>query len=185
MSFHQFFISLTPPPPSKEEWKGMLNHKIHEKVESLWQADINSKSSTKHINSKALIVGKCHHIWSTVRNNIHDNRRAQFKCKLLTGTYILQANRAAFNQYSVNPTCKLCSKEPETREHFIAKCDFYDSVRETYIRKLLSIPGLPDLQIQQLQDPGYLTQLTLDATLLPVLKNIDQEQLGSLEICTR
>ena len=44
----------------------MLNHKIHEKVESLWQADINSKSSTKHINSKALIVGKCHHIWSTI-----------------------------------------------------------------------------------------------------------------------
>ena len=32
----------------------MLNHKIHEKVESLWQADINSKSPTKHINSKAL-----------------------------------------------------------------------------------------------------------------------------------
>ena len=85
----------------------------------------------------------------------------------------------------MNPTCKLCSKEPETREHFIAKCDFYDSERETYIRKLLSIPGLPDLQIQQLQDPGFLTQLTLDATLLPVLKNIDQEQLGSLEICTR
>ena len=116
-----------------------------------------------------------------MRNNIHDNRRAQLKCKLLTGTYILQANRAAFNQYSVNPTCKLCSKEHETREHFIAKCAFY----ETYIRKLLSIPGLPDLQIQQLQDPGFLTQLTLDAILLPVLKNIDQEQLGPLEICTR
>ena len=53
---------------------------------------------------------------------------------------------------SVNPTCILCSKEPETREHFIAKWDFYDSVRETYMymRKLLSIPGLPDLQLQQL-----------------------------------
>ena len=93
-------------PPSKEKWKGMLNHKIHEKVESLWQADINSKSSTKHINSKALIVGKCHHIWSTVRNNIHDNRRAQFKCKLLTGTYILQANRVrCFNQEILNTSC--------------------------------------------------------------------------------
>ena len=141
-------------PPSKEEWKVMLNHKIHEKVESLWQADINSmivESSTKHINSKALKAGNCHHIWSTVRNNFHDSKMAQFKCKLLiTDTYVLQANRAAFNQYSVNPTCKLCSKEPETREHFIAKCDSYDSVSETYIKKLLSIPGLPDRQIQQL-----------------------------------
>ena len=30
---------------------------------------------------------------------IHDSRRAQLKSKLLTGTYILQGNRAAFNQY--------------------------------------------------------------------------------------
>ena len=69
----------------------------------------------------------------------------------------------------------------------MAKFDFYYSVRETYmyIRKLLSIPGLPDLQIQQLQDSGFLTQLTLDTTVIPVLKNIDQEQLGSLEIGTR
>ena len=59
------------------------------------------------------------------------------------------------------------------------------TVRETYIGKLLSIPGIPDLQTQQLQDPGFLTQLTLDAAVLSVLKNIDQEQLGSLEICTR
>ena len=29
------------------------------------------------------------------------------------------------------------------------------------------------------------SQLALDATVLPVLKNIDQEQFGSLEICTR
>ena len=61
------FYLLNTPPPSKEEWKGMLNHKIHEKVESLWQADINSKSSTKHINSKALIVGKCHHIRGLIK----------------------------------------------------------------------------------------------------------------------
>ena len=29
-----------------------------------------------------------HHIWSTVRDNMHDSRRAQIKCKILTGTYI-------------------------------------------------------------------------------------------------
>ena len=37
-----------------------------------------------------------------------DNKRAQLKCKVLTGTYILQGNRAAFNQYTVDATCKLC-----------------------------------------------------------------------------
>ena len=37
-----------------------------------------------------------------------DNKRSQLKCKLLTGTYILQGNRAAFNQYTIDPTCKYC-----------------------------------------------------------------------------
>ena len=66
------------------------------------------------------------------------------KCKLLTGTYILQANMTDFNQYSVNPSCKPCSKEPETREHFIGKCPMYDSIREPYTRKLLATDGLRD-----------------------------------------
>ena len=49
-------FSLLNNPPTKEEWKGMLNHKIHGKVESLWQADIASKSSTKHVNASVLKV---------------------------------------------------------------------------------------------------------------------------------
>ena len=38
--------------------------------------------------------------------SIHDSRRPQLKCKLLTGTYILHGNRAAINQYQVNATSK-------------------------------------------------------------------------------
>ena len=75
---------------SKEEWKGMLNYKIHESVELLWKSDISGKSSTKYVNPDRLKVDSRHHIWSTVRNNIHDSRSAQLKCKLLTGSYILQ-----------------------------------------------------------------------------------------------
>ena len=37
----------------------------------------------------------------------------------LTRTYILQANRTAFNQYIVNPTCKLRHAAHETRQHFV------------------------------------------------------------------
>ena len=73
-------------------------------------------------------------------------------------TYILQANSAGFNQYSVNPICKLCSKEPETREHFIGKCPLYDSLSEPYTRKLLANDGIGDPVKHQLQDPEFLTQ---------------------------
>ena len=72
-------------PPTKAEWKLILNYKINNMVESEWQTDIESKSSTKYVNPSILKVGTCHHIWSTVRDNIHDSRRAQLKCKLLTG----------------------------------------------------------------------------------------------------
>ena len=85
-------------PLIREAWKCTLNHKINDMVQ------------------KAGSLKASHHIWSRVRN-IHDSRRAQIKCKLLTGTYILQVNRAAFNQYAVNPTCKLCNTA-ETKTAF-------------------------------------------------------------------
>ena len=63
-------------------------------IEAAWKADVESKSFTKYLNPLVLNVGSSHHIWSTIRDNLHDSRRAQIKCKILTGTYILQANRA-------------------------------------------------------------------------------------------
>ena len=172
-------------PPTKEAWKSTLNHKINDMVQKFWRSDIESKSSTKYLNPNVLCVGSSHHIWSTVRNNIHDSRRAQIKCKLLTGTYILQANRAAFNQYAINPTCKLCNTAPETRQHFVGECAFFKEERKLYIEKLKTSPILSDQYIQSLCNPEFLTQLTLDATVIPGLKECDSEGLGSLELCTR
>ena len=135
-------------------------------VQKFWRSDIESKSSTKYLNPNVLNVGSSHHIWSTVRNNIHDSRRAQIKCKLLTGTHILQANRAAFNQYAVNPTCKLCNTAPETRQHFVGECAFFKEERKIYIEKLETSPILSDQYIPSLRNPEFLTQLTLDATVI-------------------
>ena len=104
---------------SKQEWKKLLNDTVHSHIEAMWRADIGEKSSLKYVNPNFLKVGKSHHVWSTVRNCLTDNMRAQLKCKLLMGTYILQGNRAAFNQYTIDPTCKLCLAAPETRQHFL------------------------------------------------------------------
>ena len=131
-----------------------------------------------------LKVGRCHHIWSAVRNNVHDSKRAQLKCKLLTGPYIFQANRAAFNSHTVNP-CKLCSSAPETRQHFIAECVFFESDRQSYISKLSTNSVLSEIQIQRLQNPEFLTQLTLDDSVLSDLRNFNWDQLGLLELYTR
>ena len=129
-------------PPSKNEWKRIMNNAVNNTIEANWDMDSKNKTSLKYINKDSLKVGKCHHVWSTVRNSIYDSRRAQLKCRLLTGTYILQGNRAAFNQYQVNPTCRLCSVAPENRQHFISECLFLNPERSDYIENLLKNPAL-------------------------------------------
>ena len=84
-------------PPSKEQWKKTVKDKVHQTIEKQWRDDIESKSSLKYLNPDAVRVGKVHHVYASVRNNIHDVRRAEVKARLLTGTYTLQSNRAKFN----------------------------------------------------------------------------------------
>ena len=102
-----------------------LNQSIHSFIEASWQSDVENKPSLKYINPSSLKVGKNYPVWSSVRCNTMDNKRAQLNCKPLTGTYILQGNCAAFNQTQVNPTCKLCSTAPDTRQHFLSECSAF------------------------------------------------------------
>ena len=170
-------------PPSKTEWKRLLNNTVNITIEAIWEQNIKNKPSLKYVNTDAVKVGKSHHVLSTVRNSIHDSRRAPLKSKLLTGTYILQGNRAAFNQYQVNSTCKLCSAAPETRQHFISA--FLQTERSNYTDKLLKNPTLNYTHSSQMNDPEFLTQLTLDASAVIETEQCDRDNWGLLELQTR
>ena len=65
------------------------------------------KKSLKYLNIEALQVGKTHHPLSSLPNAARDVRKAGTKLRLLTGTYVLQENRAKFNQHVVDDTCTL------------------------------------------------------------------------------
>ena len=166
---------------SKSEWKKTLNESVHSHIEASWRADLSVKTSLRYINPNSLKVGKAHPVLSTVRNSLIDNKRAQLKCKVLTGTYILQGNRAAFNQYTVDATCKPCLAAPETRQHFIAECSAYTHAREVYLEKLRNNPVLPDRLCSELQNSEFLTRLILDPSVY-----VDSlENLEFLELCSR
>ena len=79
-----------------------------------------------------------------------DRRRAHLKCKLLTGSYILQGNRAVFNQCQVDPTCKLCSATPETRQHFLAECPVFETERDSFKQKMCNNLLLQDCRFHDL-----------------------------------
>ena len=149
--------------PSKERWKHMVNSKINSHVHSMWKDDISTKTSLKYLNPEALSVGKYHPVWNSVRCNIRDSQRAQLKCKILTGAYVLQANRAKFNQHKVDPTCKLCDKDPEDREHFISRCESLRAVRVQYSKQLKDLINISEELC--IIDPGTFTQIVLDCTM--------------------
>ena len=139
-------------------------------------------------NSESLKVGQSHPIWSTVRLNTLDNKRAQLKCKILTGTYILQGNRAVFNQYAVDPTCKLCLKSPETRQHFIAECPVFEYERQEFLGKVKTNTDLLNSKNAldgNLQNPETLTQLVLDASAVIETHKRQSEILDKIELHTR
>ena len=97
----------------------------------------------------------------------------------------MQANRAVFNQFVVNPTCKLCLALPETLQHFIAECVALKKYRQDYIKKLTDSGILTDEYVCQLRELDFLTQLTLDCSVFVDLQILGPEKLGLLELYSR
>ena len=111
-----------------------------------------------------------------------DRKRADLKMKLLTGIYILQANRTNFIPYAVDPMCKMCNSESEDREHFLARCTSLESVRRHYREKLHNL--VITTQINQLDDTKLFTQLVLHRILHRV-QCISEHRQSQIELWSR
>ena len=136
---------------------------------------IQEKSSLNYVNPAMLNVSRCHTISSTVQCS----RRAQLKCKLLTGSYTLQANRAVFNQFQVDPTCKLCSIAPGTRQHYIAGCPVFEIERNIFKQKVCNYLPLRECD---LQDPDTISRLALDSSAVCNHDIVDQSVISQLNL---
>ena len=44
----------------------------------------------------------------------------------------LASKQSCFNQYQVDPTCKLCSVAPDTRQHFVPECSVFKIERNIF-----------------------------------------------------
>ena len=95
-----------------------------------------NQSSLRNCCYQNLSIGKIHSVWSNINLNRKDIRRASVKCRLLSGTYILQTNQAKFNGNDVDPTCPLCRMENEDIIHFLIKCNSLHQYRRKYLHDL-------------------------------------------------
>lgn len=181
--------SLLASTPEKETWKNILSEAVNQHVTDNWKSEIQEKSSLKYLNPEAVSVGRAHHVYTSVRPNQVDVKRAEIKAKLLTGTYTLQSNRAVFNQYAVDPTCRICNSEAETRIHFISRCPAMKIVREKYktrIHSCLATEERPYLQDLINGDDGF-TQLVLDCThpTISQVYRLTDEEVKQMELLSR
>ncbi|MCG8046395.1 MAG: reverse transcriptase domain-containing protein, partial [Candidatus Thiodiazotropha endolucinida] len=122
-------------PISKCSWKQQYNKVINK----YWRERILSQSilysSLKYL-AKLYTVGRCHPAITPYQHSNRDINRIPTKCKVITGTYILQTNRAKFNQNNVNPTCLLCGNDDETMKHFLLDCSYLDKYRKPILQDI-------------------------------------------------
>ncbi|CAG2206523.1 unnamed protein product [Mytilus edulis] len=130
-------------PLGKLQWKSLITKKIH----TYWNDKINKDSerysSLKYISGEYK-TKRIHPILTTNTSNCRDIIKLPIRTRFATGNYILQTNRAKFNQNEVSAICRVCGKEDETISHFLISCtpletermSLLKSLREQYIKVL-------------------------------------------------
>ena len=125
------------------------------------------------------VLGKCHPLLTNLSGGAHEASRLPVQLRIATGTYILQSNRAIYNQFECDATCNLCGGSDETLTYFLLECKALQECRQPimtaieaaceYLCDELDIPTLgieldkfiidcssvlavnPDIELSQLQ----------------------------------
>ena len=171
-------------PPSKESWKRSVNKQVN----SYWSNRIRDNAllytSLRYLHVDDYRYGKRHSVLRTI-GNAREIPRITTKLKLVTGTYILQCNRAAFNQNQIEPTCLLCKTEEETLEHFLLNCTALHSARQPILDIIKGLyTSLHEPQLTNI--PSDLLQIVLDCSgLYQAVPKRNHHLLESIEFHSR
>ncbi|CAG2235287.1 unnamed protein product [Mytilus edulis] len=81
-----------------------------------------SKSKTETSGLEIDEIGTVHPVWESASQSLLDVRKSMIKARMLTGTYLVQADKYKFSQYKINATCLLCQREDEDLTHVLTFC---------------------------------------------------------------
>ena len=177
-------LELLQDPPRKETWKRTVNKQVN----GYWSDRIRSNallySSLHYLQVADYQYGKRHPVLQTI-GNAREIPRIAIKLKLVTGMYILQTNRAAFNQNQIKSTCLLCNTEDETMEHFLLSCTALHSVRQPILDIIKeSLTTLHEAQL--VRTTSDLLQIVLDCSALyHVIPKCNHHLLEAIEFHSR
>ena len=113
---------------------------MNEKLVKYWKERLASealkKTSLQFWNHNNIQYTVCSQVWFSAGRDTVSVHKANIHVKLLSGTYILQKNKAKFNQYEASSLCPLCGVESEDIVHFMLICEKLEEVRQPLITKL-------------------------------------------------
>ena len=113
---------------TKLQWK----HMCTKAVNSFWTkqlvGDIKTKKTLRYLPIHNLRVGTTHLVWRTVESSAADDKKADVKARIHTGTYILQKNRQTFSNGTVDAVYRHCYLEDEDLLHLLARCPAFYSI---------------------------------------------------------
>ena len=93
---------LLDSPHNKLAWK----RHVKQQVDTYWSEVLKSRAllypSLKYLQAQSFVRGSNHPVIREA-HGVKDVPRIQTKVKILTGSYVLQLNRASFNQNQVSP----------------------------------------------------------------------------------
>ena len=108
--------------------KGFWSDRLSEKAASM--------SSLCYMDINLITLGEPHYMWPTKANS-RIRLAYKIRIKLLTGSYILQYNRAKYSKAEVSPLCILCDKqEVENVHHFMLACPSSEDIRVKHLNRL-------------------------------------------------
>jgi hypothetical protein len=130
-------------PKPKYHWKTQTTRAVYDYWEKRIKQQAETYSSLDHLSTRHYNPGRVHPVLyiTDTQTQTREAARLTVKTKLVTGTYSLQSNRAAFNKLEVDPTCLLCKTSPETLEHFLLYCEKLENIRVPILQDISDACG--------------------------------------------
>ena len=123
-------------PWKKSRWKSFTQLVVSEHWLIHIRQSAGEKSSLKYLNTDHFSFKSAHHLWPNYGCSSRKRVAASFRAKFITGSYILQTNRARFNQNAVDPTCPLCHLAEEDLPHLLFNCPALQGQRDKLLTRI-------------------------------------------------
>jgi hypothetical protein len=97
----------------------------------------------------------------------------------MSGTYVLQSNRANINKYKVDPTC---GQDVEDIEHFVLNCCLLENARKPILAEITKeLYNICKINLSQLMK-NYQLRIIINCSILCQRNNITHKKFNIVEL---